>query len=428
MTHIHSLAAVVFLTACLGVSASELAAPKQTIITGTIAVTGNTRSTSQEITDLLPSLSQAGGTVSIPLPQLARELFEANRDPTRQLLLEFKPNGDKADINIRVAEESPVKFSLFSNNDGVPSSAGISRVGAAITHNDIFGTRWQVSRNVAPYAPSKMVQSSLSGTIPLRSMGDEITLSASDGYSSLGALYQVFDIYGKSQTYSGCYVRYMDQSLKHVEKLSGCIDYKRTQNIVLFSGQDIGSITDSAPVSLAYSLTRQTYGIEAKVSLNTNIGQYNTQEAYRASKANTRQGWSSYYGKAYYLLSDFKFELEAGYSPDVLLPQESFGLGGARSIRGLWDRQIVADSMVRGTVERSFKLNESLSARLFSDMGIARNNSGINQQVEFHAVGFGMGLHYATKSVSAGVDVARADANIATGHGLRGHAYAAVSF
>ncbi len=359
----------------------------------------------------LPSLQE---NTEVNLDQLARELFLYNRNPSHRATLFFDPVDEGGNVRVEVTRTRAYGAAIFANNSGSENELGRSRTGVSVWHDDLYGARLSYTVLTSPLHAQKMNQRSLTVSAPLPSTGDEFTYSWSDGYIALGSALDAFQIVGKTKSSSACYNRYFNQSLYGYSRASLCLDNKLSDNVVLFSGTDVGNRVKTTPLTLSVSHDSARYGFIARLSKNLPGYGDGSRDAYLASRYLASDKWTSWWAQGYLRDTYYQAELEMGGSPNSLVPLEQFGIGGARSIRGMDEKAIQGDKVMRLSLDALYPMGDNWQAKVFTDLGeVRKNNLLAGEKATQRAWGMGVGLSYTDKQLAVTTSWARAYSDVA---------------
>ena len=331
----------------------------QEVNIGKVTVTGVGADPARQVLRQLPTL-QAG--TSPRLSQLARELFLFNDNPSRKASLVYRAaNPGVADVEVQVADQSPLHFQLGLNNTG-SDSTGNTRVSMTVRHDNLFDKSHQLSLSLAtsPEKPGQVTQISASYQVPLPQWGDTLVLSASDSSTDVGLVSNIFNVSGKNTTFGAHYQRslWRDAVSRHV--LDAGIEERRLRDVVDFFGINLGTSVTTRPLSLAYRYHRLAPGdsLALGIALQNNLpgGHLNDDATYAASRLGASASWQTLQ-----LHAHWQHELANGWMPSgrwmgqtsngPLVASEQFGLGGQQAVRGFAEREGAGDNGLRAHLE-----------------------------------------------------------------------------
>ena len=351
---------------------------------GKVVVEGNKYFDEANIRASLPVVIQGK---SPNIFHIADNLRVANENPAKQttVLLRSGTEEGQVDAVLRVTDERPNKLSLTLDNTGTQQT-GIFRLGVGYQDSNLWNRDHVLNAQyvTAPnddgktdrlgLYPSKQVF--IAGAqyrIPLYKQGDSFDISA--GYSNVnsGVVANLFNISGSGSIFSARYNQNLPRigDLEHT--LSYVIDWRGYQSDVTQVGvAGAGLVPDVTvhPISLNYagSYRRAASDTSLNLSVNQNLpggndagtgaflGDPFTSPSRPAARAGanpryfiTRWGFNHNHA----LPRDWQFRvgMSGQLTRDTLISGEQFGIGGASSVRGFLEREIVNDNGYRGTIE-----------------------------------------------------------------------------
>ena len=320
---------------------------------------------------------------------IGRNLRVANESPAKQAQVLLRSGQEEATVDavLRVVDEDPSKYSVTVDNSG-SRQTGRLRIGfgyqnANTTGNDDVVTLQYVT---APYddyigesgyperlslLPSRKVTILGAGyRIPLYGSGDSLDFSV--GYSNVdsGVVANLFSISGAGTLANARYTKHLDQRGDYDHRLAFTAEWRSYDNrgvrAVGSAEQLIPDVT-LRPIGITYFGSIRQQNSESGFSLGyfTNLSGGNDGTAADFCKPLLRNNgigdcatstyeiwrWSGQHVQA--LPSDFqmRWAISAQYTEDLLVPGEMFGIGGADSVRGFYEREIADDSGHRWTAE-----------------------------------------------------------------------------
>lgn len=345
---------------------------------GRVVVSGNQTLSQAGIRAQLPGLRE-GETPR--MPQLARELFLFNDNPGRRATLEYVPGGPGlTDVTVKVEEAPQTRAAAYINNTGTPAT-GNTRAGIQALHTDLFGLGHQVGGafTTSPERPSRVFQVGASYVLPLPSLGDSVSFSASYSDVDSGRIADIVNVSGKGSAFGVRYLRNLarDASARHVLEVG--YDERRYRDVVDFFGTNLGASVTAKPLSIAYRYSATagstSYSAGAAIQRNLPGGKFNDDASYAFARAGADARW-----KSVVLEAGWHHETKGGWGGAVrgaaqladepLIAGEQFGLGGARTVRGFYEREGAGDRGVRGSVELyAPRLAQSHRLLAFFDFG-----------------------------------------------------------
>lgn len=325
---------------------------------GKVRVTGNKAIAETELRRQLPSLREG----EVPrLGQIARELFLLNDNPGRNAGLAYSAGAPgTTDVEIKVAEQAQWRGAVTYSNTG-STGTGSSRFGLLASHANVFGRSHQLSVNLTTSdRPERVFQLGLGYLVPLPAWGDSLAFNASYTDVDSGRVADLFNVAGKSAAWGAHYQRNLlrDSASRHVLDIG--YDERRYRDLVDFFGINLGTSVTVKALNAGYRYSANWPGnaIALGVTLQQNLpgGERNDDASYALARAGADARWQSLQ-----LDGSWQRELGAGWGTELrfagqhasepLIGAEQFGLGGARAVRGLHERDGAGDRGMRLHVE-----------------------------------------------------------------------------
>ena len=349
---------------------------------GKIVVEGNKYFNEANVRASLPRVQQ-GQPPNIF--HIADNLRLANESPAKQttVLLRSGVEEGQVDAVVRVADERPNKLSLTLDNTGTQQT-GLFRVGIGYQNSNLWN-RDHVLNAQYVTAPNDDDRANRLGLypsqnvfilgaqyrIPLYRRGDTLEFSA--GYSNVdsGVVANLFNISGSGTIFS---VRY-NQNLEKIgdleHKLAYALDWRGYKSVVRqigVAGAGLVPDVNVHPISLTYSGAYRKSESSFSISVSQNLpggndagtGAFQGDPWVVPARPAAREGanpryfvtrWSFNHNRALPRDWQFRFGMNGQLTRDMLLSGEQFGLGGADSVRGYIEREIINDHGYRGTLE-----------------------------------------------------------------------------
>jgi hemolysin activation/secretion protein len=323
-----------------------------------VRIVGNQRYDEANIRHSLPSLRE-GETPRVAA--IDRDIQLANENPAKQVQVELTA-GDKPtdiDANVALAEADPKRILLTLDNTGTPDT-GLYRLSAGVQHanlwnRDHIGT---LQYQTSPSEPSLVRIYSAGYRMPL--YGYASTIDAYYAHSSVDNGTSVtpagpLAFTGKGD-FAGLHLnRYLPRRGEYDHRVTFGVDWRDYQNqcsLGTFGSAGCGTAGASVtvlPISLAYTGQVQTpqtwWGASAAIGHNVDGS---SQAAFDAARPGAKKEYDIFRLSAYAghnLPAGFGVQarLSGQFSPDALIPGEQFGLGGAESVRGYFERELAGD-------------------------------------------------------------------------------------
>ncbi|MFO1330024.1 MAG: ShlB/FhaC/HecB family hemolysin secretion/activation protein [Rubrivivax sp.] len=384
----------------------------------------------------LPSL-QLGRTPR--LRDIDAELRIANENPSKQVQVLMKPgkrSGD-AEVELQVKELPLNRFSASLDNSGNERTGDYRATvgwqhGNLTGHDDVAGAQLQVS----PTEPQQVRVISAGYRWPLYERHMVIDAFAAysdiDGGSS-ATLAGDLRFVGRGRVFGTRVGWYLPRWGEFDRRLTFGLDRRAYVNRCDIDGLPFGACGPAGesvtvnPLSIEYSL--QSAGAapaSLSVALLHNLrlgGTHTSAASFEAARAGAKPGYSALrLGLSAAWAIDEQWllrgRLSGQWTPDPLVSGEQFGLGGAQSLRGYEERELVGDMGLAGAIELTgpawLEPGGGLGALrplAFVDAGVVRNQGDmpcVEARSQCSIASAGVGLRYALGSLQARVDLAYA--------------------
>ncbi len=416
---------------------------------GKIVVEGNKYYDEANVRASLPRVQQGQAPNIL---QISDNLRVANENPAKQTTVLLRSGVEEGQVDAveRVADERPNKLSLTLDNSGTEQT-GVFRLGIGYQNANMWNRDHVLNAQyvTAPNDDDKVDRLGLYPSkhvlivgaqyrIPLYRQGDSLEFSA--GYSNVnsGVVANLFNISGSGTVVGARYIQNLQKIGDLEHKLSYGLDWRAYQSEVRQIGvAGAGLVPDVTvhPVSLTYagayrkSESDSNFFISASQNLpggnDAGTGAFEGDPLEVPARPPARAGanpryfmirWGFNHNRA--LPRDFQFRwgMSGQLTRDMLIAGEQFGIGGADSVRGFLEREIIDDNGYRGTLELYSPdfggIVPATSARLralaFYDWGgVKRIQPAVLEQHGQHVSSAGLGLRFSRgTNVSVRLDVA----------------------
>ena len=383
---------------------------------------------------------------------ISDNLRVANENPAKQTTVLLRSGAEEGQVDavVRVADERPNRLSLTLDNTGTQQT-GIFRLGFGYQNANMFGRDHVLNAQyvTAPnddgrtnrlglYPSKHVLIVGAQYRIPLYQKGDTLEFSA--GYSNVnsGVVANLFNISGSGSIFG---VRY-NQNLKKIgdleHKLSYSLDWRGYRSQVTQIGvAGFGLVPDVTvhPISLTYSGAYRQSESDSNfyVSVSQNLpggndagtGAFEGDVATVPVRPPARAGanpryfvtrWGFNHNRALPRDWQFRWGMSGQLTRDMLISGEQFGIGGADSVRGFLEREIINDNGYRGTLELYGPdfgnivpvAGARLRALAFYDWGgVKRIRPAVLEEHGEHVSSVGLGLRFSRgTNLSLRLDVA----------------------
>ncbi len=329
-------------------------------VLGEIRVTGNRRFSERNIRASLPQLKPA--IRSINTRHLARSLALANRHPAKHTRVRFvagKAPGT-VDAEIRVTEQRPRQAFAWLNNTGTEAT-GRSRLGVGLRHSNLWDRDHSATATytTSPEKPDRVSQVGLRYRVPAYAWGGLWDLLYARSDVDSGTVAESFEVSGRGTVVGLHYTQLLGRRGAYEHELRLGVTDKLFDNEVDFQGTPLGVDVRSRPLVLRYQGRRRDPGREWSfyVDYTANLpgGAHNDARAYADTRAGAGDDWRAIHfgGRMRRAINRWLLvgRFDGQYATVPLIPGEQFGLGGARSVRGLEEREVLGDRGYRASLE-----------------------------------------------------------------------------
>ena len=370
----------------------------------------------------LPSL--VAGKTSNSLG-ISRSLKVANENPAKQTQVSLKAGSADGEVDavVKVADESPRKYSISLDNSGTVQT-GQLRLGFGFQHANLWNRDHQFTLQYVtnPEHPSKVTVLGAGYHVPLYGRGDSMDFVV--GYSDVdsGNIQQVnLNVTGAGLIALARYNYHLDRIDDYEHKLIFGLDYKAFQSrVTTSSGTSLVPDITLHPVSLGYAgeLRRTQDNLNFYLTFVYNPfpgGNDAAQSDFsgypgspfpngaRARATAEYAIWRAGAGYTRNLPKDWTLRLTASgqTTGNALVAGEQFGVGGASSVRGFNERAYSND---RGYLASTELYTPDLAAKVglsgarfkllaFYDVGnLTRNLLQPGDQTGLSVASVGLGL------------------------------------
>ena len=351
---------------------------------GKIVVEGNKYFDEANIRASLPQVQQGQAP---NIFHISDNLRVANENPAKQtaVLLRSGTEEGQVDAVMRVADERPNKLSVTLDNTGTQQT-GLFRLGFGYQNANMFNRDHVLNAQyvTAPNDDDKTNRLGLYPSkhvlivgaqyrVPLYREGDSVEFSA--GYSNVnsGVVANLFNISGSGTILGARYNQNLQKIGDLEQKLSYGLDWRAYQsNVTQIGVAGAGLVPDVTvhPISLTYAGAYRKSESDSNffVSINQNLpggndagtgafeGDPFTTPARPAARAGANPRffvtrWGFNHNRALPRDWQFRWGMSGQLTRDMLISGEQFGIGGADSVRGFLEREIINDNGYRGTLE-----------------------------------------------------------------------------
>lgn len=343
---------------------------------------------------------------------LSRTLRLANAHPAKQLRIAFNES-DKAqviDATVRVEDRNPGSFFSVLQNTGTEET-GDWRLSLGYQYSNLFNRDHSASLvyTTSPEDADAVTQVGFNYVIPFYSVAGSLSFVYSDSNVESGLVQDFFQVNGAG-TVAGLHYQHAfhDHGAYQHEAVIGYED-KLFENDLAFNGLPVntGGIGDvrTNPVSLTYRGrvvgVQSIFGFELTGVSNQPGGSNSDEAHFAAARAGADPEWSAVryaFEYSHRFGSDWGVSLrhKGQTTGEPLVAGEQFGLGGAQSIRGFEERELLADNGWQTNLEViAPPLGDTgISLLAFYDLGHLENEDSTAQSAEVDPASAGLGLRW----------------------------------
>jgi len=343
---------------------------------GRVIVEGNKFFDEANVRASLPSLVPG---MAPNVDRIAESLRVANENPAKQTIALLRGGAEEGTVDavVRVTDEKPVKYSITLDNSGT-AETGLFRVGFGFQHGNLWNRDHVLSAQyvMSPHQRDHPHSMSLtpnprvfiiggSYKIPLYALGDSLEFSA--GYSNVRSgvvqgLFGQFNVAGAGTVLGARYNYNLPRIGELEHRLAFGLDWRAYDNrttTVIGNTPVLPDVTVH-PISITYagvyrsSVSELSFNFSGSKNLpGGNDGHSKVFEAFRPGAVPGYTVWRYGVGYNQAFANDWqgRFAFNGQMTRNRLISGEQFGIGGADSVRGFFEREIANDSGFRGTLE-----------------------------------------------------------------------------
>lgn len=392
---------------------------------GRLRVTGAKYYSGRAIRSALPAL-QPGTTPR--LPELQERLVAlARQSPGRQITPVLKSGARPGtfDLDLRVKDELPLKTTL-EVNDRYTADTSRTRASAGVSYDNLWqrGHSLSLQYQFSPEEPSEVSVWALTYVGRSLATPNVWVLYAVDSNSDVAAL-GTLSVIGKGRIFGGRYIIPTVSSAERQASWSLGVDYKDfLENVRTATVADGRTPISYAVWSAGYSDSRVTQRFTLGGTLGLALGQRglgNSSSEFAFKRFRGTPNFVALRGSGSLSMNVLgngfaRVRSAFQYSPQPLVSNEQFNLGGVDSVRGYLDAESLTDIGVTGSAEIGAawwrdpaRPAAALEAFAFFDAGVGGVQSPLpSQTTRFDLSSWGVGLHLTRPAwLDARVDWAR---------------------
>jgi hemolysin activation/secretion protein len=385
-----------------------------------LAVENNSHFSEANVRRALPLLTTGAELNSLAV---SRALQMTNEHPTRRLAVFVQKSRVPAtvDARIEVADRRPYRIYATFNNTGEPET-GDYRLSLGVQHANLFDRDHMVtlSYTTSPEYTGDVNQGGINYRFPVYGWNTWFSAFYTRSEIDQGLVGGFFEVSGKGSFYGAAADHRLRPIGAYQHRLSLGLQDRLFENDTLFGIENLGSDVRSRPLSLTYGARWEkpwgmvSYQVEGAANLGG--GADNDERAYTLNRPGSDPDWSLLrYGLdsdvALYRRWRLRARISGQYTGDPLISGEQFGIGGYRSVRGYYEREVTGDWGEQATIEVLTPPQFiAFQPVVFFDIGrIQRHDPHPGAEGQEVLKGAGVGLRWFWKDrVSVTLDIANA--------------------
>ncbi|GDY19556.1 hypothetical protein LBMAG56_09010 [Verrucomicrobiota bacterium] len=310
------------------------------------------------------------GGAALHLPRLEKNLMFLKEDPNvSRINAELKPGAVRgtADLDVKVAEKSPWHLAFQVANDR-PASVGAESLEAIASHSSVLGWgdalefRYGIAQRTQDGADWSGVKNlSASYTIPLTPYDTTLKLSyGRHDFAIIEEPFNALDINSESVSYSVTLRQPLHRTMQREIAIGLTGDWRQSKSSLFglpfsFSPGAINGETAVSVLRFFQEWTerdqKQVLALRSSINFGLEVLDATRNGTARDGKFVSWQGQAQYVrrldARGDQLVLSGSFQV----SDSPLLSLEQFSIGGANTVRGLRENQIVRDMGAIGSIE-----------------------------------------------------------------------------
>jgi len=373
-----------------------------------VKITGSKYHSLNEIRLKIPALSRNN---VLYLPDVQKQLNTLNQsDPDRKITPVLKPGRypGTIEVELKVKDEFPVHGDLELNNR-YTSTTTKSRLSASFRYDNLFQKQHSlgISYQITPEKTNEVKVASLTYIMPIGSGTDRLVIYGIKSNSNVSTLGDV-TVIGNGQILGARWIKPLTGTKSYFHGFSGGFDYKDFEDTQEVSGIDlfypISYWSSTINYNSSYVSDKNQYqyngGIVFGIPVNSKSEEFTAKRV--GSKSNFllfKLGASYKYAFTNHI--EIRTRLDGQLATSPLISNEQFSAGGASSVRGYYESQIVNDTGIIVSLEfvtpklmKSVNIND-IRAHVFFDYSKTwRKNPlpGEDENSQISGVGLGFRL------------------------------------
>lgn len=377
-----------------------------------ILVKGNTFHDDANILASVPKM-QVGSAPKAAAIEIGLKAANENPSKKTQVLLKTTDEPGEIDATLQVVDEKPWKVGAVLDNTG-SSETGLNRLGVFYQNSNVANRDhvFTAQYTTSPAKPGSVRVWGGGYRIPLYTLGDSVEFFAGSSDVNSGAVQSLFTVSGSGDILGARYNHNLARHGDYDHKLTFGMDQRAYRNnVVLVGGGGTSLVPDVTvhPLSITYAgewhLPGQQFSYYLSEIGNLRGGDKGGAADFAASRTNASADYMiTRYGAEYSraFASDWQAHvaLNGQSTADALVAGEQFGLGGASSVRGYYEREMANDQGYRGSLELyspdfGERMRSTMKARalVFYDFGeLSRNKALAGEVTRSSLSSMGVGL------------------------------------
>lgn len=362
--------------------------------------------------------------------RVQEQLAQLNRTADRQVtpVLKQGKTPGTVEVDLNVKDQLPLHGGVELNNYQTPFTTSLRAIGT-ISYDNLWQRQHALSLTyqVSPQDTAEVSVLAASYLWRFRTVTDVVALYAVKSDSDV-AIVGNSTIFGKATIGGMRWIHPLNGDSKYFHSTTLGIDYKD------FDQTNISALTGAIDPLPAISYVPLTFGYSGTVSLADSTGQFslnfstaprnffgNRDSEFAGRRVFARAGYTvwRYEGSYDYRLSDrwgFFAKINGQYTSDRLVANEQISIGGAQSVRGYLEAELLGDRGLASQFEARFHpfgrgadFPQSFYALVFTDYGWVRIVEPLGPQLTQRSIAsIGLGARLTWRGVNVLVTLGHA--------------------
>lgn len=376
-----------------------------------IQIKGNKKLRDKDIRAILPALKPGA---AINIRNLDKQVLAANENPSRAISTALQTiDVGVFDAIVTVTEGKMITNTITLDNTGNRDQDPL-RYKYQFTHTALGPARDATGVFIYYSSPQNVTeQYLLYYNQPFHETGSSLAFIAAKSKSDSGLArtgYGDYNVTGSGRFYSMHYMQPIYRTARTKLALDFGFEYIESVDNTSIFNIDVGPDINARPFSIGLRYNRQGVRDDISASLihiNNISGSYlNDNDSYFLVRPNATANYQIWRGSLSYLYRFkngwlFNNRYEWQYTAQPLIPDQQFGLGGARSIRGFEERELLGDKGFSASFEiytpllakkirllAFFDIGQAWSFDLFGDLGdpVTISSTGVGMRWQISPV------------------------------------------